>query len=133
VIQHVFSFSTFHVKNYVILARSTWCHKIVTFVVSQGNLFRIIYISVNLVHNAQVCYFNNVWFMFLVFLKNFLSFQTTVGPPPRSFAFLVLYPVDPPKSEGIFVKPNNEASSKSVPSSSRTDISSIPLIRTDNS
>jgi len=33
-------------------------------------------------HNAQVCYFNNVWLMFLVFLKNF-SFQTTVGPPPR--------------------------------------------------
>jgi hypothetical protein len=23
--------------------------------------------SVNPVHNAQVCYFNNVWFMFLVF------------------------------------------------------------------
>ncbi len=23
--------------------------------------------SVNLVHNAQVCYFNNVWFMFLIF------------------------------------------------------------------
>jgi len=36
--------------------------------------------SVNAVHNAQVCYFNNVWLMFLVF-KNF-SFQTTVGPPP---------------------------------------------------
>jgi len=27
--------------------------------------------SVNPVHNAQVCYFNNVWLMFLVFLKNF--------------------------------------------------------------
>jgi hypothetical protein len=39
---------------------------------------------VNLVHNALVCYFNNVWFMFLVFLKKLLSFQTTVGPPLAS-------------------------------------------------
>ncbi len=39
----------------------------------------------NPVHNAQVCYFNNVWLMFLVFLKK-NSFQTTVGlPPPRRF------------------------------------------------
>jgi len=29
------------------------------------------------VHYAQVCYFNNVWLMFLVFFKNFF-FQTTV-------------------------------------------------------
>jgi hypothetical protein len=27
--------------------------------------------SVNPVHNAQVCYFNNVWLMFLVFKKYF--------------------------------------------------------------
>jgi hypothetical protein len=37
--------------------------------------------NVNPVHNAHVCYFNNVWLMFLVFKKNF-SFQTTIGPPP---------------------------------------------------
>ncbi len=50
--------------------------------------------SVNPVHN-----FNNVWFMFLVFKKKLLSFQTTVGPPllPGSFAFLVLYPVHRPQ------------------------------------
>jgi hypothetical protein len=54
---------------------------------------------VNLVHNAQVCYFNNVWLMFLIFKKK-ISFQTTVDPPPPpwSFAFptLVVYPVNPP-------------------------------------
>ncbi len=33
--------------------------------------------SVNPVHNAQVCYFNNVWLMFLVFFLK-ISFQTTV-------------------------------------------------------
>jgi hypothetical protein len=32
-------------------------------------------------HNAQVCYFNNVWLMFLVF-KKFFFFQITVGTPP---------------------------------------------------
>ncbi len=30
-------------------------------------IYIYIYTSVNLVHNAQVCYFNNVWLMFLVF------------------------------------------------------------------
>jgi hypothetical protein len=55
------------------------------------------YISVNPVHNAQVCYFNNVWFMFLVLKKKNLFKQPLVPPPsPRSFAFLApaLYPVD---------------------------------------
>jgi hypothetical protein len=44
-------------------------------------------------HNAQVCYFNNVWLMFLIFLKNF-SFQTIVGPPlpRRFFIFFQLLP-----------------------------------------
>jgi hypothetical protein len=46
--------------------------------------------SVNPVHNSQVCYFNNVWFMFLIFKKNF-SFQTTVGPPPS--AVLYIFPI----------------------------------------
>ncbi len=48
------------------------------------NILSFVYLitSVNPLHNAQVCYFNNVWLMFLVFQKNF-SFQTTVGPPAR--------------------------------------------------
>ncbi len=42
--------------------------------------------SVCPVHNAQVCYFNNVWF-------------NPVDPPARSFAFLTpdLYPIEPPR------------------------------------
>jgi hypothetical protein len=38
-----------------------WCN------VYFQSTFGIIYTSVCPVHNAQVCYFNNVWFMFLVF------------------------------------------------------------------
>ncbi len=66
---------------------------------------KIMYLTetiVNPVHNAQVCYFNNVWFMCLVFKKNFYLFKQPLvppsPPPPRSFAFPtpVLYPVDPP-------------------------------------
>jgi hypothetical protein len=53
-------------------------------------------------HNAQVCYFNNVWFMFLIFKKNFYFFKQPLVPPssPRSFTFPtpVLYPVYPPPS-----------------------------------
>jgi hypothetical protein len=81
--------------------------------------------SVNPVHNAQVCYFNNVWLMFLVFKKNF-SFQTTVGPPssPWSFAFPtpVLYLVDPPRpvrpesGEGTFRTPGQNLISSACPS-----------------
>jgi hypothetical protein len=40
-------------------------------------VFTSLLTSVNPVHNAQVCYFNNLWLMFLVFSKNFF-FQTTV-------------------------------------------------------
>ncbi len=89
------------------------------------------YTSVNPVHNALVCYFNYVWFMFLVLKKNFYLFKQPLVTPPTPAR--VLYPVDPPKSESIFVKLNNEASPKSFPSPSRMDISSIPLIRTDSS
>ncbi len=36
--------------------------------------------SVCPMHNAQVCYFNNVWFMFLVFKKNFYLFKQPLVP-----------------------------------------------------
>ncbi len=55
-------------------------------------------INVNPLHNAHVCYFNNVWFMFLVF-KIFSNNHCSPPPPlPRSFAFPtpVLYLVNPP-------------------------------------
>jgi hypothetical protein len=68
---------------------------------------------------------------FWFFLKKIIFSNNCWSPPPTPAR--VFYPVDPPKSEGIFVKPNNEASPKSVPSPSWTDISSIPLIRTDSS
>ncbi len=38
-----------------------------TFQITEGISFFSIFTSVNLMHNAQVCYFNNVWLMFLVF------------------------------------------------------------------
>jgi hypothetical protein len=47
--------------------------------------------SVSPLHNAQVCYFNNVWLMFLVFLKK-KSFQTTVGPPPLTPVLCISHP-----------------------------------------
>jgi len=50
------------------------------------------------VHNARVCYFNNVWSMFLVFKKNF-SFQTTVDPhsaSPSHFPLRFFNPSIPP-------------------------------------
>jgi hypothetical protein len=41
--------------------------------------------SGNPVHNAQVCYFNNVWFMFLIFFfLNYFFKQPMVPPPPQS-------------------------------------------------
>ncbi len=39
-------------------------------------------------HNAQVCYFNNVWLMFLAFKKK-KSFQTIVGPPPPALVLCI--------------------------------------------
>jgi len=54
------------------------------------------------VHYARVCYFNNVWLMFLVFLKNF-CFQTTVDPHfagPSHFPFRFFNPSIPPPRLG---------------------------------
>jgi hypothetical protein len=47
-----------------------------------------------------VCYFNNVWFIFLDFQKKlFFSNNLWFPPSPWSFTFStpVLYPVDPPR------------------------------------
>jgi hypothetical protein len=67
--------------------------------------FHNAYTSVGPVHNAQVCYFNNVWLMFLVLKKNF-SFQTTVGPPPRPgpshFSLRFFTPSTPPPGPSHF-------------------------------
>ncbi len=52
----------------------------------------IITTSVNPVHNAQVCYFNNVWLMFLVFKKN-KNFQIIVGAPPPLQTVLYIFPI----------------------------------------
>jgi hypothetical protein len=51
------------------------------------------------VHNARVCYFNNVWLMFLVFKKNF-CFQITVNPHsigPSHFSLRFFNPSIPPR------------------------------------
>jgi len=80
------------------------------------------------VHNAQVCYFNNVWLMFLVLEENF-SFQTTVGPPhrpgPSHFSLRFFTPSTPlpaPGSSGV--RGRNFQSPRSKP-----DLSSLPFFR----
>jgi hypothetical protein len=41
---------------------------------SGSSIVKLVLTSVNPMHNAQVCYFNNVWLMFLIFFfKNFFS------------------------------------------------------------
>jgi hypothetical protein len=55
--------------------------------------------SVCPVHNAQVCYFNNVWFMFLVFKKNIYLFKQPLVPPcfgPSHFPLRFFTPSTPP-------------------------------------
>jgi len=64
---------------------------------------KIIIISVNPVHNAQVCYFNNVWLMFLVFSKK-LFFSNNRWSPPAPNGSLYLKIVIQNETEKSFRK-----------------------------
>ncbi len=44
-----------------------WSLSFLPLVLEMASMVLYLDTSVNLVHNAQVCYFNNVWLMFLIF------------------------------------------------------------------